>query len=273
MIVTGILNKYRPLDYVTSLLMNCLDQTIELDHIFIYTDKKEAVEKWIDENIGSTKTNIVVSDSVHGNISEAKNRIISDALYINAQRLFIIEDDVEIHRNDTLEKYLALLNNLNIGVVSAGYTNKSNYVLTLPSPRLRFHTKDMFHGFNEIITNRHEVGDFILINLDTNKLQFDKSLDYFEFSEYIWRCNESGLIPGLNQFFDINDSWEYVSGRECDSTRKNDINAIQKDKNVMKKLINNEWKIENNVKTIMDYIINQYKEQEANKCKLNPIQK
>jgi len=249
MITVAILNKQRPVSYVRDIIDSINSQTITPDKIIVSTDH----EVYPDCEEHDAITTIPVNGK---NVASAKNALLMEALRAGTKRLFLIEDDIEIYKRDTLEKYISLMDELDLGMVCNGYTNKSNYVLTAPSPRVRFITDDMSKGFDAVITNRHEVGDFVLINLEKNVLNFAEELDYFEFSEYAFQCYKYGHIPALNQFFDIEDSWKYVGPRpNCSSTRKNDVKAINEDQKKMSEMINNQWRIENDLKVILDYIV------------------
>jgi len=254
MIVAGIINKGRPVSYVRDIIDSVNSQTITPDKIIVSTNKEVYTECEEHDAI----TVISVNDK---NVSSAKNSVIKKAMELGATKLFLLEDDIVIHKDETFEKYLAVLEVLDLGMMSAGYTNRSNYVLTAPSPRIKFDVTGLTDKFDAVVTNRHEVADFILIDLEKNKLSFNEDLDYFEFSEYVYQCWKYSYIPGLNQFFDIPNSWDYVGPRpDCPSERANDVKAISADQKKMTDSINNGWVIENDVKIITDYIIFKLKE-------------
>jgi hypothetical protein len=258
MIAVAILNKQRPVTYVYDIISSCLEQTIVPEKILIHTDNVKQIEDYINASFVTTNPEIefIVNKIQTKNVSTAKNSILKEALRAGVSQIFLLEDDIEIYKEDTLEKYLATLNELDLGMIFSGFTNTANYVLTAPSPRIKFDTTGLSKGFNAVVTNRHEVGDFVLIDLDKNKLTFSEELDYFEFSEYVFQCWKYNYIPGLNQFFDIENSWEYVGPRkDCKSLRENNIKAIKDDQKKMSDIIKNEWVIENDIKKILDYII------------------
>lgn len=253
MITVGIVNKNRPLSYVQDILNSVSSQEgLTIDNIIVVTSKQEkaSTELIFPEVLGK----IEVMENKAKNVASAKNIVLKKALEFNTTRLFLLEDDIEIKKNDAFVRYLNMLNGLKLGVVNAGYTNKSNYVLTKPSPRIKF-CNIPNADVPSVVTNRHETGDFLLINLEMNKLTFSEELDYFETSEYMFQCWKYSYIPGLNQFFDLPESWEIVGRRRVATERNSDLKKIQADQQKMTELINNGWTIENNVNVIFDYIV------------------
>ena len=244
--VVAILNHGRPQEYITDIIDKCLKQSIDIDTFIISTDSNFTV---------SAECDSLVIDNKDTTVAEAKNVILDKASKLGDNvKLFLIEDDVDIFRIDAFEKYLTLMNDLNLGLLFSCYTNTSNYVLTIPSPRVEL----VYEGrapSTSVITNRHEASDFIVIDLDKNDTKFDETLTCFEFSEYVFRCHKDGIIPALNQFFDISDSWKYLGKRRnCKSLRKYTDDVIDADKKRMDKLIDNQWTIENDIKVVVDYI-------------------
>lgn len=252
MITVGIVNKGRPLSYVQEIIDAVYKQeNVKVDKIIISTSKvSEATETLVSPDFSIVE----MLENKAKNVAGAKNGVLKKALEVGSTRLFLIEDDVDIKSPQCFDKYLNLLDGLQLGVVNAGYTNGSNYVLTKPSPRIKFMNipNEMVPA---VVTNRHEAGDFLVINLEMNKLNFSEELDYFETSEYMFQCWKYSYIPGLNQFFDVPESWELVGRKPVKTERESDMKKIQADQQKMSELINNGWVIENNVNVIMDYII------------------
>jgi hypothetical protein len=152
-----------------------------------------------------------------------------------------------------------------LGVIFSGYTTvdekpNSNYILTKPSPRVRVKVSGISDEIDYILTNRHELSDFMLIDLNKNDILFDEELSLFEMSEYVYKCWKSENIPFLNQFFDIHDSWKYFTIRdEIKRVRQFNIDITNKDKNRIHNIIGDGWKIENNIDNVLDFIVDNLK--------------
>lgn len=251
MIVVGILNYKRPIEVVENLVNSVNNQEIDDKYkIVLCTDKSD-----------EERSNISKYDNIDNselNVPESKNAIIKYARKKKAKKVIIIEDDVTINDDEkgTFKRYINTMNDLKVGILFCCYTKTSNFVLTKPSPRILMGYKGLGGAKTDMVsTNRYEVGDFILINLETNELLFNEGLSHFELSEYVFRCWQNDLIPALNQFYDIPDSWEYLGANPgLDSMRNYDEEHLAKEKELVDSIIGDKWKINNNAEDVVNHI-------------------
>jgi uncharacterized membrane protein len=256
MIAIGIVNHKRPFKWVDSIIKSCVKQTLfeEQDfNLIISTDNPEEYKDIkFDRDI-----KIEIIDNTELSIAQSKNSIIEKAVELKSTKLFIIEDDIVVDEtyNQTFEEYYNLLTDMNLGLVFNCYTKNSNNVINFPSPRLLIGFKG--HANCEMLTtNRHEVGDFSLIDLEKNKERFNEDLKIFDFSEYVFKSWKKGHLPFLNQFFDVPDSWDKIyANTECEtSLRVYKDEEVAKDKEIMDRVVNNEWKVNNELDDVIKYI-------------------
>lgn len=254
MITVAVLNYRRPINWIEEIISSSLKQSAckKDTNIIICSDlsedtlKKSSVLKDIDFNY---------IENTGESISKSKNIIIDKAESLKSEKLIIIEDDTIIvdEFDDTFEKYIDVMNDMNLGIIFNCYTKPANYVLSKPSPRLLLGYKG--HAKSEMITtNRHEMCDFLIIDLTKNKERFNEDLIVFESSEFIFKSQKSGAIPFLNQFFDIPDSWLKIKGREIDTSRNCENEIVKKDREAMDKVVNGEWHVNNDLNDIITYI-------------------
>ena len=62
------------------------------------------------------------------------------------------------------------------------------------------------------------------------------------------------MLPFLNQFFDIPDSWQKIRGREIDTSRNCENEVVSKDREAMDKVVNGEWNVNNDLNDIISYV-------------------
>lgn len=247
----AILNYNRPYAYVENLIESIKKQKDVRCEILVASNQKG---KQDDDSEYSDNINYLWCDC--DNIADAKNNIINHVRdnKLPFHKLFIIEDDIEILRDDTLYQYLKTMEVLKLGTIFNSYTNHMNYIITKPSPRTNIKLTGLC-DIDGVTTNRFECGDFILIDLEKNNEMFNTELKYFEFAEWCFRCWKEGHIYALNQFLDIPESWTYIQLRkDCKSLREATDKLINDDRKKMDELIENKWVVENNIGIVVDKI-------------------
>tara|TARA_E500000178_G_C17038997_1_gene765464 strand:+ start:18513 stop:19295 length:783 start_codon:yes stop_codon:yes gene_type:complete len=254
MITVAVLNYKRPIEWLEGIISSSLKQSVcqITPNVIICSDESEETLKKSDVLKDLDFTYI---ENTGESIANSKNKIIEKSIELDTEKLILIEDDTVISDefDDTFEKYIDLMNDMNLGVIFNCYTKPANYVLTKPSPRLLLGYKG--HAKSEMLTtNRHEMCDFMIIDVVKNKERFNEDLCIFESSEYIFKSQKSGQIPFLNQFFDIPDSWEKISGREIDTSRNCENHVVNEDRQKMDKVVNGEWSVNNDLNDIIEYI-------------------
>ena len=197
----------------------------------------------------SKNYNVIVADP---SVAKSKNSIINRARELGADKLFILEDDIEVVDMSIFDKYISLMDVLNQGIIFYGYNStRENRVYNMPNPSLIIRIGDTF---GEMYFNRFIVTSCIGFDLVKNPLLFDEELKLLEITEYLQRCSDNGVIKTGNGFYaDFPESWKFFNRIEVPNKRIKNQQMLHDDQvNLQKKKI--QLKLDMVVDKLVDYL-------------------
>ena len=188
-------------------------------------------------------------------VAASKNRIIAKARELKADKLFILEDDIEVLDMLIFDKYVAIMDILNQGVLFYGYNSNTgmnnNKVYGLPNPGIIIKIND---SFGELYFNRFITTSCIGFDLAKNPLLFDEELQLLEVTEYLQRCSDNGIVKTGNGFHvDYPESWKYFKRVEVSNHRVKTQQMLDADRQILQKK-NIQIKIDMIVDKLADYL-------------------
>ena len=193
-----------------------------------------------------------VTMAADSSVAKAKNSIINRARELGADKLFILEDDIEVIDMSIFDKYISIMDILNQGVIFYGYNStRENRVYNMPNPSLIVRISPTF---GELYFNRFIVTSCLGFDLAKNPLLFDEDLKLLEITEYLQRCSDNGVIRTGNGFHvDIPESWKFFNRIEVPNKRNKTPQMVQEDRQTLHKK-NIQLKLDMIVDTLIVYL-------------------
>jgi hypothetical protein len=197
------------------------------------------------------KYSTIVADQ---NVAKCKNDIIKKAKDLNADFLFIVEDDVIINDKIVFEKYIKLMQEYELGVVYYGYDGTNTILNGIPNPSLIIKLND---DGKELFINRYICSSIVGIDLNNNKELFNENLLTLEHEEYFSKCAKNKIIEFEGFFFDIEQSWIYFDRIDCAKERIQTVELAKQDNAYLKE---DGFKItyETNADKLLNYLAEKY---------------
>lgn len=163
------------------------------------------------------------------NVAKSRNNIIDKARELNGDYLVMIDDDIIISNMEIIDSYISKLKEYDLGVIFYGYGSNINKALSKPNPLFSIKVGE---GKNEIF-NRLPSSSLFVIDLNKNKLKFDEDLIILEFDAYIANCFKEKLIPFNGFYFDVENSYNYITTISHEPLRVKTQEIVNIDKNIL----------------------------------------
>ena len=216
MIFVGIVTANRP-----DFFKKCYDsvkKSNNVDFIGVVNDGENDVSVEKDDFYSKNKENLGVGKS--------KNILFKKALELNADHIFLIEDDIIIKNPDAFNAYVDASKKTGIQHFCFGYhgpANKNGISGGKPSPRYI-----VDYGDIKIAINMHSVGAFCYYSkevLEKVGLIDEKFVNAFEHVEHSYRIAKGGYTTPYWNWADLANSIDYLDEIEC-SEKSSTIRTI-----------------------------------------------
>jgi GT2 family glycosyltransferase len=206
MVFVGIVTCDRP-----DFFKKCYDSVKKannVDFIFVVNDGSTDVE--VDKEHGYLK------NPKNQGVGRSKNSLFKEALKLNCEHIFIIEDDIVIKNPDAFNEYIKARNLTGIQHFCFGYhgpANKNGISGGKPAPRYIID-----YGEIKIAINTHSVGAFCYYSSDVlNKVGLidENFQNAFEHVEHSYRIAKEGYTTPYWNWADLANSCDFLDEIEC----------------------------------------------------------